>query len=235
MGSKGEPDTSVTTAMAMRELADGIHFWRGRRAWPADFHNADYARWDGENPHGHFTLEWWGPFLKRLQAWIATRPVSGRELTARFQAALPALSEAWRSACEPHAGEDITTVSWEEVAAFPATVAEIKPTLTPSPVFTSKFCHFLLPPVFPVVDNEGLGNAWATYERYFRFVQREWETTPEEARTKLMAELRGQIEAAGAPVFGGFPLVNKLVELRLIGRRHAAVAAAERRAGDGST
>jgi hypothetical protein len=55
----------------MKELSDGIVFWRSRTPWPADFHNADYARWSRENPHGNFTLDWWGPFLKTLQAWTA--------------------------------------------------------------------------------------------------------------------------------------------------------------------
>jgi len=215
------------TSAAMRELADGIRFWRSRRAWPADFHNSDYELWDGVNPHGQFSLEWWGPFLKRLQAWIATRPVRGSELTARFEGAIPALTEAWQKACAPHLGADITAVSWEQVAPFPQVVAQVKPTLRPSPVFTSKFCHFLLPPVFPVVDNEGLGNAWPTYERYFRFVQQVWAATPTDARTELAAELGRQIEATGAPVFGGFPMVNKVVELRLIGRRHPSIVAVQ--------
>jgi hypothetical protein len=208
------------TEMAIRELADGIAFWRRRQAWPADFHNADYERWDKENPQGIFSLEWWGPFLKTLQAWIATRPVSGSVLTSRFEEAVPSLSKAWLAACGPYTGADISTVTWEQVAAFPEVVSAIKPTLTPSPVFTSKFCHFLLPRVFPVVDNEGLGNRWPTYERYFCFVQAEWSTTSVEARERLTATLTSQIEATGQRVFMGFPMVNKIVELRLIGRRH---------------
>ncbi len=146
--------------------------------------------------------------------------MSGSELTARFENAIPDLAEAWHSACAPRLGADITTVSWDDVAAFPAVVAQIKPTIRPSPVFTSKFCHFLLPRVFSVVDNEGLGDAWPTYERYFRFVQQEWARTPEEVRAALAAELQQQIEATGASMFEGFPIANKLVELRLIGRRH---------------
>jgi hypothetical protein len=145
-----------TRSAAMHELADGVGFWRSRPPWPADFHNADYERWSRENPHGNFTLEWWKPFLKTLQAWIATRPVSGTILTSRFTDSASALSEAWHVACEPFLEDDISMVTWDQVAAFPMVVAPIKPTHTPSPVFTSKFCHFLLPRVFPVVDNEGL-------------------------------------------------------------------------------
>ncbi len=115
---------------------------------------------------------------------------------------------------------DITTVYWDDVTAFPAVVGQIKPTIRPSPVFTSKFCHFLLPRVFPVVDNEGLGDAWPTYERYFRFVQQEWAGTPEEVRAAFAVELRRRIEATRRLDVDGFPTVNKIVELRLIGRRH---------------
>jgi hypothetical protein len=205
---------------AMQELADGVAFWRTRRSWPSDFHNADYARWSEENPHGEFTMAWWGPFLKTLQAWIATRPISGRVLTERFIAAIPALAGAWQSSCEPFLDRDIASISWEEVQAFPDVVATIKPTLAPSPVFTSKFCHFLLPRVFPVVDNEALGGSWPSYETYFRFVQDEWSATQEATRAELEAALKTLIESAGRPAFPGFPMVNKIVELRLMGRRH---------------
>ena len=106
-----------------------------------------------------------------------------------------------------------------EVSAFPTLVATIKPARSHSPVFASKFCHFLLPRVSPVVDNEGLGNRWSTYEKYFRRVQGEWATTELADRTALITMLTGRIEATGASVFPG-PFVNKVVELRLIGRQH---------------
>jgi hypothetical protein len=78
----------------------------------------------------------------------------------------------------------------------------------------------LLPPVFPVVDNEALGGTWPSYESYFRFVQDEWAKTSPATRTELEAAVKTLIEATGATTFAGFPLVNKIVELRLIGRRH---------------
>ena len=107
---------------------------------------------------------------------------------------------------------------------FPRRVAPIKPTQTPSPVFTSKFCHFLLPRVYPVVDNEGLGNRWSTYETYFRLVQREWIDTDPNVRISLVNRLSGLIEATGASVFAGFPVANKIIELRLMGRHHPGMS-----------
>ena len=218
--------TSPASAAAMRELAAGVAFWR-KRAWPADFHNADYQEWARQDPHGNFTLSWWDDIqLPRLQEWIATRGATHADLTARFTEHAATLGASWEEACVPHVDEDIPTVTWVEVKAFPTEVALIKPTKTSSPVFASKFCHFLLPRIFPVVDNEGLGNRWRTYEDYFKCIQDEWRSTAPAARTDLITELTRLIEAEGGQVFAGFPMVNKIVELRLIGRHQCATGRA---------
>jgi len=206
----------------MEEFAAGIAFWKGRGAWPADLHNADYVRWAAENPGGNFTLAWWEGFLPTLHAWRATRPKSGTELTERFLECRERLSAAWAEACSPHLDADISSVKWERVCAFPGVVAEIKVLKERSPVFPSKFCHFLLPRVFPVVDDEGLGNRWRTYEAYFRCVQEEWAATDPATREELVQTVKALIEQTGQQVFSGFPMTNKIVELRLIGRRHPA-------------
>lgn len=203
----------------MQELADGVAFWHGRQ-WPADFHNSKYVNWAKQNPNGDFTLNWWHQFLPILRDWKATRPFSSAELTPRFTKSAAALSSAWQAACLPFLDEDISTVTWDQVKAFPTEVAKIKPTKAASPVFTSKFCHFLLPRVFPVVDNAGMGNRWPTYEAYFGVVQDEWGSTSTGTQADLVKELTRAIEAADAPVFSGFPMTNKIVELRLIGRYH---------------
>ncbi len=205
----------------MRELADGVAFWRSRR-WPSDLHNAEYQTWARENPHGNFTPEWWQQYqLPRLTRWIATRPYSGADLTARFTERITALTTTWRTACVPCLERNISTVTWTEVEAFSNEVAKIKPTRVPSPVFTSKFCHFLLPKVFPVVDNAAIGGRWQTYGDYFRFVQDEWSSTDPATQAALVT---GLIEATGLKeLFPGFPVTNKVIELRLIGRRHRGV------------
>jgi len=115
-----------------------------------------YVRWAKQNPRGDFTLDWWHQFLPILRAWKATRPFSNADLTSRFTKRAAALSSAWQAACLPWLEEDISTVIWDQVKAFPNAVAKIKPTKAASPVFTSKFCHFLLPRVIPVVDTAGL-------------------------------------------------------------------------------
>lgn len=179
-----------------------------------------YVRWAKQNPRGDFTLDWWHQFLPILRAWKATRPFSNADLTSRFTKRAAALSSAWQAACLPWLEEDISTVIWDQVKAFPNAVAKIKPTKAASPVFTSKFCHFLLPRVFPVVDTAGLGNRWPTYEAYFGVVQDEWGSTGTATRADLVKELTRLMEAAGEPVFSGFPVTNKIVELRLMGRHH---------------
>jgi hypothetical protein len=211
-------------SQALRELADGLAFWNSRRDWGSDLGNADYEAWGNENPHGEFTLDWWKPFLGRLNRWKATRGWdNGQVLTSRFMSCAADLGRVWTDSCEPFLDVDITAVTWDQVAAFPTLVATIKPTRSNSPVFASKFCHFLLPRVFPVVDNEGLGNRWLTYERYFRQVQEEWASTDKADRSAMITAITERVESTGASVFSGYPYVTKLVELRLIGRQHPRI------------
>jgi len=210
--------------LALRELAGGLASWESRRDWGQDLGNADYQAWVAENPNGAFTLEWWKPFLGRLNRWKATRGWdSGDVLTSRFTECSEQLGTAWARTCQPLFDVDITAVTWDQVSELPTLVATIKPTRSNSPVFASKFCHFLLPRVFPVVDNEGLGNRWSTYEKYFRHVQREWAATAEIDREAMTGILTDRIEATGDSVFSGYPFVNKLVELRLMGRQHSGM------------
>ena len=207
----------------LRELRDGIAYWHSR-SWPADLHNACYDEWAGQNPHGNFTIEWWNQYqLPRLRRWVATRPVSGSVLTERFTSSMDALGSTWREACLPYLDQDVTAVCWDRIRAFPDEVAKIKPLKGSalSAVFTSKFCHFLLPKVFPVIDNAALGVGGKTYEACFRNVQGEWAGTDATARDALIAELTLAVETQGPALSPRFPLVNKIVELRLIGRNHA--------------
>ena len=204
---------------AMRELADGLAFRQSRPRWASDVGNAAYEQWAGNNPNGNFTPTWWQSYqLPRLSSWRAIRPSSGAALTTRFIAGASALSAAWQVACAPYLERDITSVTWQQVMDFPDEVANIKPTKTPSPVFTSKFCHFLLPRIFPVVDRQAVGGGWRTYQAYFNYVQYEWSTTDPSTQADLITALTA---ATGATqLYSGYPIVTKVVELRLIGRSH---------------
>jgi hypothetical protein len=91
----------------------------------------------------------------RLQPWIAARGHSHAAITARFLQNAAALSASWDEVCARHlrGDDDISAVTWEDVGAFADLVGTLKPTRNPSLVSASKFCHFLLPKVFPVGDN----------------------------------------------------------------------------------
>ena len=154
-----------------KTLRDGIAFWRDRPNWPADFHNSQYRQWALENPHGDFTIEWWQPFAARLRRWGAIRPIPAAQLETRFLESAPELSTTWHRSCEPVADRDITTVAWDTIGPFADLVAIIKPTKHPSSVFTSKFCHFLLPGVFPVVDDAALGASGTSYKQHYTTVK----------------------------------------------------------------
>lgn len=197
----------------LQEFDAGVAYWRTTR-WPADFHNDFYRRMKDLNPNGNFNTPWWIGFLKELGRWRATRGRTHQYLTTRAQARFASLGQAWSTGCAPNLDKDISGVTWEQVAAFADTVAEIKNVR--SPVFTSKFCHFLLPQVFPVVDNRAMGNPFRIYKSYFEFVQREWSETQEATRSALCARLDRLIGPERIPTY---PTVNKVAELCLIGRR----------------
>ena len=201
-------------ALSIDQLQNGISYWRTTR-WPQDFHNDFYehalaaVRVDGE-----FTLEWWGRFIRILHNWRATRPYSFAFLTAQAQARFPAMTQRWSVEVAPYLSTDIAELEWNQIGVFPALIAEIKPLKTASPVFTSKFCHFLAPRIFPVVDNTAMRNSFRTYEEYFTRAREEWLGTDAAIRDEMISILTREV---GKPLFVGFPMKCKLVELCLIG------------------
>jgi hypothetical protein len=206
--------------LTMHEFERGVAYWRQSTRWPADFHNAFYARLAEQNPHGEFTEAWWQQFSRDLRAWRATRPLPRAVLTHHAVRTMPALQDAWSRRIAPLGGRDIAEVTWGQIEEFPALVRAIKPGRRP--VFTAKFCHFLLPAVFPVVDGAVMGLPFGdTYQAHFDGVQREWISTPAAMQDELKAVLTTLIDA---PLTPGYPLVNKIVELCLIGRRNGGAA-----------
>lgn len=209
-------------AVTAQEFEAGMAHWR-RRGWPTDLHNGFYARLDAQNPRGDFSPQWWAGFLPHLTAWKAIRPASPRAVTARVLDSLPELRQAWRNSCSVIGDDDIAAVHWKTVEDLVGVVRTFKqrrlrPEPVRSPVFTSKFCHFLLPAVFPVVDGAAMGlPAGSEYRAHYEAVQREWESTPEHVQQELRSAL---VEQVGAPLTPTFPVINKIVEICLIGRRH---------------
>ncbi|MBQ0994860.1 hypothetical protein KBX08_32935 [Micromonospora sp. H61] len=201
-----------------RDFIVGVRWWQTSTGWPKDFHNADYEVLAAQNPNGVFLDDWWAGFLPRLTLWRALRPFSRAEVTGLLVANRDDLASAWHQACAPVRDNDITEVTWDRVRAFPEVVARLKP--TSSPVFRSKFCHFLLPRIFPVFDNLAVGGS-CTYERYFNLIRDTWNVTPADLQASLISELSQMVEDEGrGPLHVGFPMATKITELALIGRKH---------------
>jgi hypothetical protein len=200
-------------SLTIDQLLNGIKYWPPD--FPSDFHN-DYYEHELPRvpPKGVFNDEWWGRFLPVLQSWQATRPCSYGFLTSRAQPRFEALSKIWAAVVGPQLDNDIAGVEWHQIAAFPSLVAEIKDVT--SPVFTSKFCHFLAARIFPVTDNKVMGLPYPTYEKHFTASRAEWLSTDSATQEELIRLLTRKI---GAPLFSGFPMKCKLIELCMIGRR----------------
>jgi hypothetical protein len=196
----------------------GLSYWF-TKGWPRDFHNDFYREMADANPGGRFDERWWEGFLPVLRAWRATRPRGSDFLTSRARERFAALSRVWGESIRPVLARDGEDVRWAEVAPFPELVAEIKN--TGSPVFASKFCHFLAPALFPLVDNAAMGNPYPTYAACFEAYRREWLSTEASERVVLTDRLT---ELIRAPLADGYPLRNKVVELCLIGRYQGPAA-----------
>lgn len=202
-------------SLRLAEFERGVAYWLEETDWPSDFHNTFYREMAEANPRGSFDDAWWAGFLPVLRAWRATRPRGSDFLTPRARDRFNAMAQTWRTAVEPNLGGDIASVEWSQVWAFPVLVAEIKDVT--SPVFASKFCHFLAPAVFPIVDNAAMGNPYPTYAACFNAYRSEWFSTDEATRQSLATQLAHLI---GASLDDGYPIKNKVVELCLIGRNH---------------
>jgi hypothetical protein len=203
--------------LAMAEVEAGIRFWLAS-GWPADFHDSAYRRFADEN-RDRFSDTWWDGFMEpALIRWQALRGLRGftrARLRANFEAHADDLRQLWSQLVEVVGAEaEIDSVEWEDVRTFTEVVAQLKPTT--SAVLTSKFCHFQLPKVFPIVDNWAMGGS-RSYAAHFGLVQGVWAATPPATRRRLRDRLRAEI---GNKPYEAYPWTNKVVELGLIGRRH---------------
>ena len=201
----------------MAEVEAGIRFWLAS-GWPADFHDSAYRRFADEN-RDRFSDTWWDGFMEpALIRWQALRGLRGftrARLRANFEAHADDLRQLWSQLVEVVGAEaEIDSVEWEDVRTFTEVVAQLKPTT--SAVLTSKFCHFQLPKVFPIVDNWAMGGS-RSYAAHFGLVQDVWAATPPATRRRLRDRLRAEI---GNKPYEAYPWTNKVVELGLIGRRH---------------
>ncbi|TDO39836.1 hypothetical protein C8E87_3540 [Paractinoplanes brasiliensis] len=196
--------------------------WWGTRNWPQDLHNAFYVDRQAMT-EGTFDTAWWDSTRRHLHHWRANRGVGRDELDRRFARLRTDLIRVWQRVIEPRlsAGDDITSVSWDDVRVLPELAAEIKHTKSGSGVFPSKFSHFIAPQLFPVLDRTALPGSGLDYGSYFMLVQETWAGMEPEDQQALRARLTSLVQQrSGGSMVNGYPIVNKIVELRLIGRRH---------------
>jgi hypothetical protein len=202
--------------LTIDQLTKGIHYWN-TSTWPQDFHNSFYRDLAPtlRPKEGKFDSEWWDRFYPILKDWGATRK-SGTNLTTEVQKQFANLSKEWSNVIAPHLNDDIENVDWPQIASFPPLATQIKWLVFPNPMFTSKFCHFLVPRIFPISDQKAVGNPFPKYEDYYRFAREEWLSTDTATQTDLINVLTQSING---PVFSEYPMKCKLVELCFIGRR----------------
>jgi hypothetical protein len=82
-------------------------------------------------------------------------------------------------------------VPWEVVQEFTTAAEAIKGTA--SPVFRSKFCHFLVPRIFPVADGRAMGAGSRPYKTHYELVCSEWSQTDATTQDALREEMESLI------------------------------------------
>jgi hypothetical protein len=147
-----------------------------------------------------------------LWDWRAIRPKTKEYIGERGAIALEELNRNVEAIRKGRAGNfEITDITWEEVEPLFQTAIRIKDVARP--VFASKLCHFLLPSIFPVIDNEYIGLN-GDYADYWRSCRRLWATTDEGLRVELKTELGKFVPLENAD---GYPWATKIVEICLSG------------------
>ncbi|MCH9758986.1 MAG: hypothetical protein K0U19_07800 [Proteobacteria bacterium] len=202
--------------LSVKNLKQGIHYWEGT-GWPEDFQNKFYYDMERSNaqvnPNGDFNDDWWDVFLCTLHAWRATRPVTHADLTDRMQQQRDSFTAAWHRNIVPNIEKNIAQVEWSQIEEFCNIVREIKN--VDSPVFTSKFCHFLVPQIFPVIDNAAMGKPFNIYQEYYEQGKNDWNNTSVDEQTKMKKLLSEKI---GTNIHLNYPFETKIIELCYIGK-----------------
>jgi hypothetical protein len=199
--------------LEIQEWESGINYWNSTN-WPQDLHADFYSNISITNARNVFTDDWWVGFLNELSSWRAIRPKSKEYISDRAKEQFNILSSIWKCNIEPLKNKDIMTITWQEISDFTELVHNIKD--VQSPVFTSKFCHFLEPKIFPIVDNAAMGLPFKNYRDCFMAYQDEWRTTNEQIKSDLKQRLENKI---GKPILQNYPIKNKIIEICLIGRK----------------
>ena len=199
-----------------KNLMNGISVWKTKKAhWDSDFHNELYREIYEFKEKG-FDKEFLIFLIDKLALWKATRGSSKSDLLKRGLEKLDSLSYYSNSliAKYPNVFSDISMYSWNEVEPLFKSAMYIKKTISKSPVFASKLCHFILPNIFMVTDNKVIGAASNPdeYQNYWEYCRQGWAMCNN--KNELIAILENEIEQK---VFFKYPFLTKIIELCIIG------------------
>jgi hypothetical protein len=213
--------------ICIENLNVGIGWWlTSTPRWGADIMNSEYKEIYNQRAAG-ITKDWWEACVTRLWSWMAIRsrnpPNTKNEIKERGLERLEAVAREYLTLRSTSESEPtIAEVSWDQIQEIFRIASEIKwgERRNASPVFASKMCHFLLPMVFPVIDNFATGIF--EYEFYWRGMKDEWLRFPEKEQARLILKdtITSSIGTAEA-IHVLYPWETKIIELSHIGYAHS--------------
>ena len=194
-------------------LDKGIERFKEKSGWEKDLRSCFYRKRVREQKCGK-PLDG-GVLCCKLHEWSALRR-SPPGLCERWEDNFGDLECEYRKILrlKKPSIPSIESCQWETVAGLFSTAHEIKKTKSDSAVFASKLCHFILPSVFTVVDNEmmGLPLNKEQYGQYWKFCQNRWKACDQNALINRMQDV------VGDDWFADYPFATKIAELCVMGR-----------------
>jgi len=196
-------------------LNRGIEIFKGRINWPRDFHNGFYKLLS-EKFNEYFlgiqepelylryivdNLAIWKALRGRhgfTKQFLMTKLIEENDLLMGFITVLR------------NRNLSIDIANYEDIQNIFNFAKGLK--RAESPVFASKFCHFLFPNLFVVVDNE-LSQARTDYRTYWEFCKQSWSLCPNKEILKEI--LNEEIQNNLIP---NYPYSCKIAELCYIGK-----------------
>lgn len=205
--------------LSLSNLRAGIQAWIERPGWTEDFSAPLYTQLQADHSE-RFTEAWWSRTVDRLSQWKALRPRSKAEIFAAGRPRLRELEErhATVAAASDGSGDPFDRARWSVLRPLFELAHGIKGSSTP--VFGSKFCHFLLPDLYPVIDGEYTGLGYDGYSGYWHTCHDAWHECRD--RDALVREVARTVPEAHR---AAFPWGTKIVELCAAGRRKSAKVA----------
>ncbi len=195
----------MSTILTPDNLKRGMDLFLDRKGWPEDFHASLYTHL-AEIQNDRFSNEWWDEIVDLLWEWRAIRP---RTKDFIHQRGKPQLAKM-RKSLQNIKAQDIKTCEWDSVADLFNAAHEIKN--VHSPVLASKLCHFILPAIFPIFDNEALDFPIPCYQYYWNYCRKQWLECDNKKQLKEI--LRPHLNQDGE----NYPWAVRIIELCIIGR-----------------